>query len=103
MKDGKVIKKITPGFTFKYDYINLKFNPTDGNSFAWNKNSNIIAFFARKEWKNYLVMIDILKGKIIKKIRIKGIQDPTSPNFHPDKNMIYFTGQENHQILHLLH
>ncbi len=94
MKDGKVIKKITPGYTFKYDFINLKFDPTDGNSFAWNKDSNIIAFFARKEWRNYLVLIDILKGKIIKKIRIKDIQDPTSPNFHPDKNMIYFTGQE---------
>jgi hypothetical protein len=95
MKDGKVIKRITPGFTGKYDYINLKFVPSDGNSFTWHKDSNIIAFFARKEWKNYLVLVNILTKDIIKVIRIKNIQDPTSPRFHPENpNMIYFTGQD---------
>jgi WD40 repeat protein len=94
MRDGKVIKRITPGFTRKYDWINLKFNPTDGNSFAWNKDSNVIAFFARKEWTNYLVLINVLNGKIIKKIKIKDIQDPTSPQYMPGKDVIYFTGQE---------
>ena len=94
MKDGKIIKKITPGFTSKYDYINLKFDPTDGNSFTWNKDSDVVAFFARKAWKNYLVLINILNKKIIKKIRIKDIQDPTSPQYLPGKEVIYFTGQE---------
>lgn len=95
MRDGKVIKRITPGFTRKYDWINLKFNPTDGNSFTWNKDSNVIAFFARKEWSNYLVLINVLNGKIIKQIKIKGIQDPTSPQYLPGKDVIYFTGQES--------
>ena len=96
MKDGKVIKTLTPGFNSKYDSINLKFDPTDGTSFAWNKSSNEIAFFARKAWDNYLVVIDILSGKILKRIKIKGIQDPSSPLFFPgDKDKIYFTGQES--------
>lgn len=94
MKDGKVLKKITPGFTGKYDYINLKFNPTDGNSFAWNKDSNIIAFFARKEWTDYLVLVNILNKKIIKRIKMKDIHQTASPKFHPGKNVLYFTGQE---------
>ncbi|HLP47466.1 MAG TPA: hypothetical protein VK469_16070, partial [Candidatus Kapabacteria bacterium] len=94
LKEGKVIRNITPGFTGKYDYIDLKFNPSDGNSFTWNKNSDHIAFFARREWKNYLVMINILTREIVKKIEIKNIQGPSSPRFHPDGNVIYFTGQE---------
>lgn len=94
MKDGKVIRNITPGFTSKYDYIDLKFNPADGNSFTWNKDSNLIAFFARREWTNYLVLIDILSKDVVKKIKIKDIQGPSSPRFYPGKNVIYFTGQE---------
>ncbi|MCP5105227.1 MAG: BamA/TamA family outer membrane protein [bacterium] len=94
LKEGKVLKRITPGFTYKYDYINLKFNPSDGNSFTWNKNSDTIGFFARKAWKNYLVLINILDKKIVRKIQIDDIQDPASPRFHPTKNVIYFTGQD---------
>ncbi|NIM12834.1 MAG: hypothetical protein GTO45_29885 [Candidatus Aminicenantes bacterium] len=94
MKDGKIIKKLTPGFTSKYDTIDLKFNPADGSSFAWNKKSNQIAFFARKGYTNYLVLIDVLSGDILKRVKIKNIQAPTSPVFHPNENKIYFTGQE---------
>lgn len=94
LKDGKVIKSITPGITNKYDFISTKFIPENGNSFTWNKDSNVIAFFARKAWTNYLILINILNGKILKKIKIKDIQEPTSPRFHPEKNMIYFVGQQ---------
>lgn len=95
MKDGKVIKRITPGFTTKYDNINLKFDPTEGLSFSWNKKSNSIAFFARKELDNYLVIYDVLSNQMLKRIKIEGIQDPSSPVFNPmDENKIYFTGQE---------
>lgn len=95
MKDGKVIKRITPGLTGKYDFINLKFVPSDGNSFTWSKDSNLIAFFARKAWKNYLVVINILNKNIVKFIQVKDIQDPTSPRFLPgNENVIYFTGQD---------
>jgi hypothetical protein len=95
MKDGKVIKNLMPGITTDYDWINLNFNPTGGPSFTWNKASNEIAFFARYEWDNYLILLDVLKGKITKKIKITGIQQPTSPNYHPrNPRLLYFTGQE---------
>ncbi|UCH95232.1 MAG: BamA/TamA family outer membrane protein [Candidatus Aminicenantes bacterium] len=98
MKDGKVIKNITPGGIFgpRYDIINFPYEPADGNAFVWNKESDQIAFFARKEWTNYLVVMDVLKGKILKKIKLKNIQKATSPRFHPNlkENKLYFTGQE---------
>lgn len=94
MKDGTVIKNITPGFTNKYDIINYKFNPADGMSFSWDDKSENIAFFARQELDNYLVIMDVFSAKIRKRIKIKGIQDPTSPDYLPDGRTIYFTGIE---------
>lgn len=95
MKDGKVIKNITPGFSSRYDMINLNFTPSEGHSFGWNKNSNEIAFFARRAWDDYLVVVDILNGKILKQIKFKKIQAPTAPVFHPTEQKVYFTGQES--------
>lgn len=94
MKDGKIIRRITPGYTTVYDTINLKFNPEDGGSFAWNKDSNKIAFFAQRAWDDYLLVIDIVSREIVKKVKIKDIQDPASPCFVPGKNLIYFTGRD---------
>jgi Tol biopolymer transport system component len=92
LKDGKTIKNITPGFTDKYDNINLKFNPADGISFSWDNKGDTIAFFARKELDYYLIQIGILDGKIQRKIKVENIQDPSTPDFSPDDQTIYFTG-----------
>jgi hypothetical protein len=98
MKDGKVIKNITPGGAFAgtYDLITFLYFPSDGSAFTWNKENDLIAFFARKEWDDYLVVMDVLKGKILKKIKLPGIRKATSPKFLPGlkENRIYFSGQE---------
>ena len=92
MKDGRIIKNITPGFTSKHDGISIKFNPEDGSTFTWDKKGDRIAFFARKEYKTYMVIVDVLKSKVIKMIKLKDIMEPSSPNFTNDGNNIYFTG-----------
>lgn len=98
MKDGRVIKNITPGGIFgrKYDIIDFLYFPSDGSAFTWSKDSDRIAFFARKEWSDYLVVMDVLKGNILKKIKLHGIRKATSPKFLPGskENEIYFSGQE---------
>jgi Tol biopolymer transport system component len=98
MKDGKVIKNITPGGLLgrKYDIIDFLYFPSDGSAFTWSKDSDQIAFFARKEWEDYLVVMDVLKGKMLKKIKLQGIRKATSPKFLPGlkENRIYFSGQE---------
>ena len=68
MKDGRKIKSITPGFQSKYDGIDLKFIPTDGISFSWDNKSEKIAFFARKEFENYLIIYNVLTSKLDKMV-----------------------------------
>lgn len=92
MKDGKVIKNITPGFTSKYDGISVIFNPEDGSTFTWDNKGETIAFFARKEYTNYLILIDILSGKTKKMIKLENIMEPTSPDFTASGDSIYFAG-----------
>jgi len=92
-KDGKFIRNITSGFTSKYDNVHLIFNPEDGHSFCWNYDDDKITFFARKELSYYLVTIDILNGKILNKIKIKNIKNPSSPVYLPSNpDILYFTG-----------
>ncbi len=92
MKDGKTIKTLTPGFTSKYDGVSVIFNPENGSTFTWDKSGEKIAFFARKEYLNYLVIIDVLKSKIVKMVKLKNIMEPSSPDFTNDRKKIYFTG-----------
>jgi Tol biopolymer transport system component len=95
MKDGKTIKNITPGFTNKYDNINFKWDPAGGLSMTWDKKGEKIAFFGRKALDYFLVTIDAITGKTLKKIHLKNIEDPSSPVFHPDNKKLYFTGIDN--------
>jgi hypothetical protein len=101
MKDGKVIRNITPGFTSQYDGIDYRFVPSDGRTIAWERTGNRIAFFARKELKTLLVLVDGLGGGMLKTMDIGAIQKASSPVFHPASGLIYFTGVEDiHSFLY---
>lgn len=93
-KDGKVIKNLTPGLRSQYDSIDLMFYPSYGNTFAWNHASDTMVFFARQAYEDYLILIEALSGKILKKVKLPAMQQPTSPCFHQDGKTIYFTGVE---------
>ncbi len=90
LKDGKVIKTITPGYTRKYDDLFTKYYPAAGHGFSWNKDSNLIAMFARKDYRTYLVVVDILTKNIVKRIRVKSEQEPTSLRYLPGSNDILY-------------
>ncbi len=92
MKDGRIIKSITPGFTSKYDGISVVFNPEEGRTIAWDKKNGRIAFFARKEFKNLLVVVNVLKSKVVRIINVGKIMEPSSPDFTRDGKLLYFTG-----------
>jgi len=92
MKDGRVIKNITPGFTHRHDGISVLFNPEDGSTFTWDLKGDRIAFFARKGYTPHLVIIDVLKSKILKMVKLNTLMEPSSPHFTNDGKFIYFTG-----------
>ncbi len=94
LKDGKVIKNVTPGFKSTYDGIDFKFIPSDGRSFSWDRQGKNIAFFARKELDSYLVVLDALDNRVVKEFKVGVIQKPSSPVFHPKKDTLLFTGIE---------
>ena len=92
MKDGRIVKNITPGYTSRHDGISVMFNPEDGSTFTWDKQGDRIAFFARKEYTSYMVIVDVLKSKVIKMIKLDGIMEPSSPDFSKDGRSVYFAG-----------
>ncbi len=94
LKDGKVIKNITPGYRSTYDGIDFKFIPSDGRSFSWDRRGENIAFFARKELDSYLVVLNALDNRVVKEFKVGAIQKPSSPVFHPRDNTLLFTGNE---------
>jgi hypothetical protein len=97
LKDGKVIKNVTPGFKSTYDGIEYKFVPSDGRTFTWDRQGENIAFFVRKELDSYLIVLNALDNRVLKRYKIGEIQKPTSPVFHPKNGQLYFTGIEGLQ------
>lgn len=97
LKDGKVIKNVTPGYQSTYDGIEFKFVPSDGRSFSWDRRGENIAFFVRKELDSYLIMLNAVDNRVIKEFNIGAIQKPSSPVFHPSQNRLLFTGIEGIQ------
>ncbi len=94
LKDGKVIKNVTPGFKSTYDGIEFKFLPADGRSFCWDRQGENIAFFARKELDTYLVVLNALDNRVVRQVRIPEVQKASSPVFHPRRNALLFTAVE---------
>ncbi|MCU0276321.1 MAG: BamA/TamA family outer membrane protein [Acidobacteria bacterium] len=94
LKDGKVIKNVTPGYRSTYDGIDFKFVPSDGRSFSWDRQGKNIAFFARKSLDSYLIVLDALDNRVVREFKIGSIQKPSSPVFHPRQDMLLFTGIE---------
>ena len=83
LKDGKVIKNITPGYKSTYDGIEFKFVPSDGRTFSWDRKGENIAFFVRKELDSYLIVMNALDNRVLKEFNIGAIQKASSPVFHP--------------------
>lgn len=94
MKTGKMVRSLTPGVTLRHDGIDIKFNPADGNSFAWDRKSEEVCYFARRSLVNQLIFSDIYNPRKIRMVPLPGIGSPTSPFYHPKTDELYFVGVE---------
>ncbi len=94
MKTGKMIRSLTPGVTMKHDGIDIKFNPADGNSFAWDNKGEQVCYFARRSLVNYLIFNDVYNPRRLRMVPMPGIGSPASPFFHPQSGILYFVGVE---------
>jgi WD40 repeat protein len=98
-KDGKVIRNLTGGFNtgFGFEYIATP-GGFRGNAvpwMSWAPSGDRIAYFVRKEKGKDLILQNVLNRKIEKRIAVKTVDMPESPDISPDGRYIAFAGLRN--------
>jgi Tol biopolymer transport system component len=96
-KDGTVVQNLTKGFDQDYGF---EFVVTPGGRwttvpwFSYSPDGNHLAFFVRAEKTRSLIMQNVLNRKIEKRIDMKTVDDPESPDISPDGKRVAFAGLE---------
>ncbi len=89
-----LFKNLTKGLSGKYQYYvaqELTLGRKQGRDITFSPDGNLLAFFARKNRGRHLVVVNALKGKIIKSIPMD-IEQQFSPSWSPDGRKIAFAG-----------
>jgi WD40 repeat protein len=93
-KDSKVIRNLTSGFNKDrgYEYIASPggFRNNAVPWISWAPAGDRIAYFARTEKQKTLVLQNVVTGKIEKRIELKTVDMPESPDISPDGKSVAF-------------
>ncbi len=93
-KDRILYKNLTKGLSGKYQYYvvqELTMGRKQGRDVVFSPDGNRLAFFARKNRGRHLVLVNALKGKIMKSIPMD-IEQQIAPTWSPDGRRIAFAG-----------
>ncbi len=90
LKNGKVYKDITPGYSSKFENLYLKFSPEDGKSIVWDSKGDYIAFFGRYNYDYYLLFYSSI-GKFLKRVKLKNLHEPSGIEISPDDKYLVFS------------
>ena len=98
-KDGKVIRNLTAGFNtgFGFEYIASP-GGFRGNAvpwMSWSPAGDRIAYFVRKEKQKTLVLQNVLNRNIEKRVDLKSVDMPESPDISPDGKHVAFSALRN--------
>ena len=97
----QMIKNLTKGYTSDYQYIVSQevgqLGRKMGRDLTFSPDGNYVAVFARREGVRDLMLIDVLKGKIAKRIKIP-VEQPLAPAWSPDGSKIAFAGHLGRQF-----
>jgi len=94
-KDGKVIRNLTKGFNKDrgYEYIATPggFRNNAVPWLSWSPSGDRVAYFARTEKQKTLIIQNALTRKIEKRLELKTVDMPESPDFSPDGREVAFS------------
>jgi hypothetical protein len=93
-KDGKVIRNLTGGFNKDrgYEYIATPggFRNNAVSWMSWAPAGDRIAYFARTEKNKTLILQNVVTRKIERRIELKTVDGPESPDINPDGTEVAF-------------
>ncbi|MGD8374731.1 MAG: hypothetical protein PVF68_01210 [Acidobacteriota bacterium] len=91
-RDGSIVKNLTKGFSSDYEFISTAIFKGQ-NDLSWSPTGDNVAFFARKEDKRILFIINAITGKTERRI-VLPFDQMASPSFSPDGKEILFSGNQ---------
>ena len=92
-KDGSVVKNLTSGFDQDYGF---EFVVTPGGRwvtvpwFSYSADGNHLGYFVRAEKSRSLIMQNVLTRRVEKRIDMRTVDDPESPDISPDGRQVAF-------------
>src|SRR5688500_15791962 len=94
-KDGKVIRNLTSGFNkdrgFEYIVTPGGFRNNAVPWMSWSPAGDRLAYFARTEKQKTLILQNVVNRRIEKRIELKTVDMPESPDIHPDGRHVAFS------------
>jgi WD40-like Beta Propeller Repeat len=94
-KDGKVIRNLTGGFNKDkgFEYISTPggFRNNAVSWMSWAPTGDRLAYFARTEKHKTLILQNVVTKKIEKRIALKTVDAPESPDISPDGREVAFS------------
>ena len=68
---------------------------------SWSPDGDRIAYFVRTEKEKTLILQNVLTSKIEKRIELKTVDEPESPDISPDGKQVAFAGAAQRDRRHL--
>jgi hypothetical protein len=95
-KDNKVLHNLTGGFNkdrgFEYIATPGGFRNNAVPWISWEPSGDRVAYFARTEKMKTLILQNAVTGKVDKRIELKTVDMPESPDISPDGKEVAFSG-----------
>jgi hypothetical protein len=95
-KDGRVVQNLTGGFSKDqgYEYIASPggFRSNAVPWMSWSPRGDRIAYFVRTEKQKTLILQNVVTRKIEKRLELKTVDGPESPDISPDGREVVFAG-----------
>ena len=96
--DGSVVRNLTKGFD---QGLGFEFIVTPGGRwvtvpwFSWSATGDRLAYFARTEKSRSLILQNVLTRDIERRVEMRTVDDPESPDFSPDGRKVAFAALQN--------